>query len=54
MKTTFTSTSEYKNKETIEVTTDAIVLTDILESFEKFLRGSGFVFDGHIDIVEED
>lgn len=29
-------------------------LNDVLENFEMFLRGSGFYFDGHLDIVEDD
>jgi hypothetical protein len=29
-------------------------LTQILERFEEFLRGSGFYFDGHLDFVHDD
>ncbi len=29
-------------------------LADILSDFEMFLRGCGYYFDGHLDIVEED
>jgi hypothetical protein len=29
-------------------------LTSVIESFERFLRGAGFYFDGHLDIVEEE
>ena len=29
-------------------------LGDVLTAFEMFLRGSGFVFDGTVDIVSED
>ena len=35
------------------MTTDAVTLPEILENFELFLKGSGFVFDGNVDIVEE-
>lgn len=36
------------------VTSDAETLEDILTDFEDFLRGCGYVFDGHLDIIEED
>lgn len=39
-----TNTTEFKG-ETLE---------DVIENFEMFLRGSGFVFHGHLDIVSED
>lgn len=28
-----------------------VSLTEVLEGFEEFLRGSGFTFDGYIDVV---
>lgn len=28
-------------------------LSDVLESFERFLRACGYYFDGHLDIVED-
>jgi hypothetical protein len=28
--------------------------TDVLLHFEDFLRGCGYIFDGHLDIVEEE
>jgi len=32
----------------------ADVLSDILENFQYFLRGSGFLIDGTIDVIEEE
>ena len=29
-------------------------LTDMLESFERFLRAAGYYFDGRLDIVDEE
>jgi hypothetical protein len=40
------------NKITHEVTQESLM--SVLESFEQFLRGVGFYFDGHLDIVEEE
>lgn len=37
---------------TIEFGTDS--LPDVLEHFEMFLRGCGFVFNGTLDVVPED
>lgn len=28
-------------------------LSDVLESFERFLKACGYVFDGHVEIVSE-
>lgn len=33
---------------------NAEVLPDILGEFENFLRGLGFLIDGHLDIVNDD
>lgn len=38
-------------KQTIEFS--AVVLDDILAQFEDFLKGAGFVFDGHLIIDQE-
>jgi hypothetical protein len=38
---------------TSDHTTDAETLPEILKSFEHFLRGAGFIFDGDVQIVEE-
>jgi hypothetical protein len=40
-------------KSTNMAETDAIELPQILNEFEMFLRGSGYVFEGHLDIVED-
>jgi hypothetical protein len=34
--------------------TDSITLHDLLEDFEAFLRGAGYVFEGQLDIVPEE
>ena len=39
---------------TCVVTTEAEELHEILSDFERFLKGSGFVFDGIVDITKED
>ena len=31
----------------------AVTLDRVLEEFELFLKGSGFVFDGHLDFVQD-
>lgn len=37
---------------TVEITTDAVYLPEILEVMEYFLRATGFAFDGSLQIVE--
>lgn len=32
----------------------SLAIPELLETFEQFMRGCGFHFDGHLDIVEED
>lgn len=32
---------------------DAEVLDDVIGNFELFLRGAGFGFNGHVDIVDQ-
>jgi hypothetical protein len=32
----------------------AIMLHEIVANFEDFLRGCGFIIDGHLDIVEDE
>jgi hypothetical protein len=53
-KITFSSIYDYPGQpvSTVENTTDAETLTEILKSFECFLRGAGFVFDGAIEVVD--
>jgi hypothetical protein len=36
------------------VTFNAHQLDTVLEEFELFLKGCGFVFDGHLDIISEE
>jgi hypothetical protein len=53
---TFTSAADYPGQPstTCAVTTDAESLNEILGSFEQFLKGAGFVFDGTVEITNED
>lgn len=45
----------YNNETTeLDYTSSAITLTDLLSDFEYYLKGCGFTFDGHLDIVEEE
>jgi hypothetical protein len=55
MKTTFTNEVDYENqpKTRASFETDAVTLGDMLDAFEHFLKGCGFYFEGHLDIVEE-
>jgi len=32
---------------------DAVELPDIVSHFEDFVRGCGFILDGHLDITED-
>lgn len=34
--------------------TNATCLQELLEAFENHLRGAGFMFEGHLDFVDED
>lgn len=46
--------NQYDNS-TVEVTLDDVeTLDDILEGFEEFLRGCGFIIKGNLDVVNED
>ncbi len=38
-------------KRTIEF--NAVALVDVIQEFQMFLKGAGFVFDGHLDIIED-
>lgn len=38
---------------TVEITTDAVYLPEILEVMEYFLRASGFVVNGSLQIINE-
>ena len=39
---------------TITVTFSQISLENIVSEFEYFLKGAGFVFDGHLDFVQDE
>jgi len=58
MKFTFIKTDsdntpdEYKNG-TLTMTTDTEDLSDVVQSFEQFLRGCGFFMDGRLDFVDD-
>jgi hypothetical protein len=39
----------------VEITLDTeSTLTEVIEKFENFLKACGYVFDGHLDIVQEE
>jgi hypothetical protein len=38
----------------VEIKFEAIMLDDLIEQFEMFLKASGFHFKGHLQIVSED
>lgn len=42
------------NGDTTEVTCSSPVLPEVLEAFERFLKGAGYSFDGSLDIYKED
>lgn len=56
----YTFTCEYTDlsgqpdgsKITLEV--QEVALMNVIEAFERFLKGAGFMFDGYLDIVNED
>ena len=43
----------YHPNEVITVYTDAEELPKVLEAFDRFLRGAGYVFDGKVTIEED-
>lgn len=48
-------TFKYETEDSsLELVTKEIVLTEILEEFERFLRGAGFFIDGSLEIVSQD
>jgi hypothetical protein len=49
-----TKTSYRGEKNFHKTTTNAITLPKLIESFENHLKGAGFVFDGHLDFVDDD
>jgi hypothetical protein len=44
--------SEIQSKRKVEFSADS--LEDIIPEFEMFLKGCGFLFDGHLDFVQDD
>ena len=40
------------NKLTMESNVDS--LSEVIEQFEMFLKGAGYVFDGRLDFIQED
>lgn len=56
---TFTQKTEAQTwneipSEQITITTDAEEMPKVLEAFERFLRGAGYCFNGHLETVEEE
>jgi len=39
---------------TFEVPTLEVTLTQMLDNFEGYLKACGFVFDGHLEVVDEE
>ena len=54
IKTDSDNTPDKYRDGTLTMITDAEDLSDIVQSFEQFLRGCGFVLDGHLDIMEDE
>lgn len=48
--------TQYENqpRSLVTIKTDAVTLGEILPTMEDFLRGLGFHFNGHLDIVDEE
>jgi len=42
------------NPSTRTVEFPATMLDDVVKEFEMFLKGCGFIFDGHLEIVQDD
>ena len=56
---TFTQKNEEFNwsdspNEQITMSTEAEELPKVLEAFERFLRGAGYCFDGHLEILDDE
>ena len=49
---TFMSSTNRLN-ETTMVTAESCKLSEVIEVFERFLRGAGWMFDGHLDAVPD-
>ena len=48
------ATYEGQPENHVTMETNAVTLDDILPAFEQFLKGAGFSFDGHLDIIDEE
>lgn len=42
------------NQSNVGMQFNAVELQDIVSNFEDFLRGCGFIINGHLDFVEEE
>lgn len=53
MYSTFITKHDYEGqpRSVITTETDAEALDEILEEFESHLRGAGFLFNGHLEVV---
>jgi len=61
MKHTFTYEQEFEQltfssipETRVEYTIESAYLPEMLEAFENYLKACGFVFDGHVEIVEDE
>ena len=47
---------ERENGDVIEhkIASNEVTLSEVLEQFEYFLKGCSYVFDGHVDIINEE
>lgn len=50
----YTFTCKHSSSDDVTVNTQADTLFDVIQSFEQFLRGAGFYFEGSLDIVQEE
>jgi hypothetical protein len=54
---TFTHTPDPANEFDlirVEMSSNAVSLDDMCELFERYLKATGFVFDGQVNIVQEE
>lgn len=40
-------------RDEVTVTTHAVELCNVIEAFERFLKGVGYTFEGHLDFVDD-
>lgn len=50
----YTFICKHSSSDDVTVNTEADTLFDVIQSFEQFLRGAGFYFEGSLDIVQEE